>query len=77
MLFALKAIFIKKFESYYQKKFRLLKGFTFWQLRQEMIYSIYDLSIIFDQLERCMFCRESALQKAKYQHSRTMENSPN
>lgn len=76
MLFALKAVFIKKFESYCRKNFRLLKGFTFWQLRQEIIYSICDLSIVFDQLERCMFCRESALQKAKYQHFRTMGNSP-
>ena len=76
MMFALKAVFIKKFERYCQANFRLLKGFTFWQLRQETIYSVADLSIILEQIKRCGFCRESNLQKANYQYFNAMRNSP-
>lgn len=76
MLFALKAVFIKKFERFCQKNFKELKNFTFWKLRQEIIYSLCDLSIIFDQLERCRFCRKASLQNAKCQYVMIQKKSP-
>lgn len=68
ILFALKAVFIKKFERYCKSKFRILNNLTFSKLKHEIIYSIRDLSIIFDQLKRCGFCRNSTLRKAEYQY---------
>lgn len=76
MLFALKAVFVKKFEIFCRRNFRIFKGFTFWQLRQEIIYSLCDLSSIFEQLERCAFCSKSALQKAIYQYFNAKKYSP-
>lgn len=76
MLFSIKAVFIKKFENYCRKHYKAFKNLTFWKLREKIIYSQCDLSIIFDQLERCAFCRLSTIQRAKYQYFRTIGKSP-
>jgi len=75
ILFALKAVFIKKFESYCRRKFRIFNNFTFVKLKHEIIYSVCDLSIIFNQLKSCGFCRHGTLRKAEYQYFRVIRNS--
>lgn len=64
-LFVLKAVFITRFQNYCKKEFN---GLTFWKLRQKIIYSHCDLSIIFDQFEKGRFCKKSTLQNAKNQY---------
>jgi len=75
-LFILKAVFIICFQNYCRKAFKEWRGITFWQLRQKIIYSQCDLSVIFDQIEKGGFCNQSTIEKAKYQYFRNIKYSP-
>jgi len=75
-LFILKVVFTVRFEKYCRKQFKEFKDLTFWQLRQKIIYMNCELSIIFDQFEKCRFCNTNTVQKAKYQYFRNIRYSP-
>jgi len=77
MMFLLKAVFVLRFQNFCRRKFKEFKKLSFWQLRQKIIYMHCDLSLIFEQLERCAFCRKNTIQKAKYQYFRNIKYSPN
>jgi len=75
-LFIIKAVFIIRFQNYCRRNFKEFKDVTFWQLRQNIIYQNCDLYPIFDQLERCRFCNQSTIQKAKNQYFMRLRYSP-
>jgi len=75
-LFIIKAVFIIRFQNYCRRNFKEFKEFTFWQLRQSIIYQNCDLFPIFDQLERCRFCNQSTIQKARNQYLIRLRYSP-